>query len=263
MKVGVYQFDIKIREVDNNLKKVKDNLKEIDADLVVLPELFTTGYLFSDKNDLRKYSENIPEGKSVKALEKIAKNNNIYIIGGLSEKEEDKIYNTAVLVGPEGYIGKYRKIHLTDFEKNIFDEGNEIKVFDIEGTKIGIAICFDTWFPELLRLMIKKGAQIICHPANFGGPYSLNIIKTRAMENMVYTVTSNRIGTEQGDGFDATFLGNSLVLDTMGEELIAMDDEEQIKIVDIDPNKAKLRKNIICNDLNYEMNKYKIESILP
>lgn len=261
MKVGIYQFDIKIREVEKNLKKVEENLSITNADLVVLPELFTTGYLFSDKNDLRKYSEEIPNGKSVKLLERIAKKNELYIVGGLSEKDEDKIYNTAVLVGPEGYIGKYRKIHLTDFEKNIFDEGKEIRVFDVKGVKIGIAICFDTWFPELVRIMIKKGAQIICHPANFGGPYSLNVIKTRALENMVYTVTSNRIGNEKGDEFDATFLGNSLLLDTMGEELIAMEDKEQIKVVDIDPDKAKMRKNIICNDLNYEMNKYKIESI--
>lgn len=261
MKVGVYQFDIKIREVEKNITKVEEVLNGINSDLVVLPELFTTGYLFSNKEDLMKYSENIPNGNTIKRLEKIAKTKDMFIVGGLSEKEDNKIYNTAVLVGPEGYIGKYRKIHLTKFEKNLFDEGNEVKIFEVNDTKIGIAICYDTWYPELIRVLTKKGAQIICHPANFGGPQSLNIIKSRALENMVYTVTSNRVGTEQGDGFDATFLGNSLILDINGEKLVELDNNENFKIIDIDPKKASIKKNVMCNDLNTEMNKYKIDLI--
>lgn len=257
MKVGFYQFDIKFSQKEYNLNKVKNNLENRDFELMVLPELFTTGYLFSSKEELISLAENIPNGKTTKDLIKLAKKKNGYIVGGIAELDGEKVFNSAVVVGPQGYLGKHRKIHLTNFEKKLFNRGNDVFTFDINGVKIGVVVCFDCWFPELLRDLTFKGAQIICHPSNFGGTMSLEVIKVRAMENILFTITANRIGFEKGKEFDAEFCGKSQIVGPDWETLHQADNKERIHIMDIDPNRTKKKENIICDDFYNEINYYK------
>lgn len=113
------------------------------------------------------------------------------IVFGLAEKENGKIYNTAVIVSKGKYIGKYRKIHLTDFEKKLFDRGTENLVFEVAGIKIGVQICFDLWFPEVSREQLRMGADILCVLANFGGETTYHISKIRALENLTPLILCN------------------------------------------------------------------------
>ena len=123
MKVGLYQYDVKFGKKSFNLNKVTDTLLKHNFDLMVLPELFTTGYLFSSKEELISYAEPVPNGETTTALIEVANQKQAYIIGGIAEICGDQLYNTAVIVGPNGYIGKHRKIHLTKFEIPLFDRG--------------------------------------------------------------------------------------------------------------------------------------------
>lgn len=111
--------------------------------LIVLPELFSTGYYFDTYNQLMEIAEEIPDGYTTKRLIEIAKSKNCNLVGAIVEKANDSLYISAIIVGPKGYIGKQRKRHLTDYESNFFPTGNESEVFDINGCKIGVIICFE------------------------------------------------------------------------------------------------------------------------
>lgn len=117
--------------------------------------------------------------------------------------------------------------------------------------------CFDSWFPEACRMLTLQGAQILCHPANFGGSKSLDVIKVRALENALFTVTANRVGSEQGRDFSAEFLGESQIVGCDGEILQSVGGEETVVIIEIDPEQARRKSNIICEDLQEEWDFYK------
>ena len=260
MKVGFYQFDVAYKNVEANLNKVKELLSRAEADLIVLPELCFSGYYFQTKEELNKYSDVTIQSMIINELHKIAKSKNLFIVTGLAEKDEDKIYNAAFLIGPEGLIGKHRKVNLTINEK-VFDRGKDFAIFEIEHSefgkvKIGILICFESWFPESYRILKKKSAQIICCPSNFGGPWTLDVMKVRSLENKVFTIMTNRTGKEMIENEEAEFRGESQIIDEGGNVLAKAKNDECIITFDIDPNKAVLKDNIICDDMNYEMSLY-------
>ena len=260
MKVGYYQFDVVQRDKFSNLDNVSIMLSSKSFDIVVLPELFNTGYLFNTKYDLISLAEKIPEGESTQELIQVSRRTGGYIVGTIPEQDGNKIYNTAILVGPEGLIGTHRKIHLSNYEKNIFAEGNNIEVFSINDFKVGIATCFEIFFPELIRILVRKGAQILCHPANFGGKLSLEIIKTRAVENKIYTITANRIGTEKHFKTIAEFRGESRIISPNGVIIAESSKEEDIKISGITPEETLDKSDAICFDYVSEWKKYKISA---
>ena len=174
------------------------------------------------------------------------------IIFGLAEREKEKVFNTAVVVRKGRYIGKYRKIHLSDFEKKLFDRGNENVIFEVDGIKIGVQICFDLWFPEISREQLRMGADILCVLANFGGETTYHISKIRAIENLTPLVLCNRIGSESIPGMDAEFLGKSTVVDASGQRVyIAQEKEEDFGLCDIDL--GKMRSNVICSNFDSEI----------
>ena len=116
MKISCYQFDVKYKDTKSNLEKASLKISKIKSDLIILPELFTTGYYFDKKSDLVKLSEKIPEGETTQKLIALAKKFNKFIIGGISEIEKGNLYNTAIIIGPEGFIGKHRKVHIPKLE---------------------------------------------------------------------------------------------------------------------------------------------------
>ena len=245
MKVGFVQFEPVFGQIGVNLAKVERLLADIDADLIVLPELFTSGYVFTSREEAGNLAEEIPGGKTVELLGSIARQKKIHIVAGLCEKKGDRLFNSAVLISPEGWRGTYRKVHLFNEEKLWFEPGEEgFTVFDIGTCRIGLMICFDWFFPEAARIMALQGAQIICHSANLVLPFCQAGMVTRCLENQVFAVTANRTGREKRGGRDLLFTGKSQITGLQGTILSqAGSTTEEIGIVDIDVRTAD-NKNI-------------------
>ena len=251
MKVGFLQtfpiFGEKQENVDNAIEKIK----HLNADLVVLPEFFNTGYQFTSKEEVLALSEEVPEGHTTQALISLSKEKHVYIVAGLAERENGQCYNSAVLVGPTGFIGHYRKLHLFYDEKKWFEPGNMgLNVYDIGKAKVGIMICFDWFFPEVARSLALKGSDIFCHPSNLVLPYCPQAMITRCLENSVFAITANRIGYEKRSDEELTFIGTSQILGTKGEILYrASPDKEEVVVVEIDPNNARDKQITPVNHL--------------
>ncbi|HEX7342834.1 MAG TPA: nitrilase-related carbon-nitrogen hydrolase [bacterium] len=234
MKIGFVQFSPILGDLDANLSEIERLLAGAPpADLLVLPELCSTGYSFTSAAQARELSEEIRHGRLVRLLERICANKNLYVVAGVDERDDDHIFNTSVLVGPQGYIGKYRKLHLFMNEKDIFTPGDsEPPIFNVGICKLGMLICFDWIFPEIWRVLALKGADLICHPSNLVLPgFCQRAIPVHALINRFYIITANRIGTEG----DLTFTGLSMIADPNGHVLAqASSDREEIGIAEMD-----------------------------
>jgi len=246
INIALAQISCKRGDKEANLKKIEAKVvkaREQGAELVVFPELSLTGYVLRDQ--LYEVAENIP-GPSVNTLEKLAKQNKVYIIVGmpeLSEKTKATIYNTAVLIGPKGYIGKYRKMYLPTHsvfeEKRYFRPGYQAVAFDTEIGKLGIIICYDVFFPEVSRLTRLKGAQlIVCISASPGARRAFfeTLTAARAIENTVFLAYVNLVGIEDG----LQFWGGSRLIGPNGKVLVkAKYDEEDLVIGEVDYSTIK------------------------
>ena len=131
------------------------------AELVLFPELVIHGHCTPNTAEV---AEPVPDGPSVKRLIILARQHHLVVSAGLSERERDTVYNTQVLVGPDGYIGKQRKLHLSRDEVMHYTGGRTLDVFDIGKCKLGISICYDTEFPELPRILALGGAEVLLMP---------------------------------------------------------------------------------------------------
>ena len=242
MRVGFLQNNPVFGDVESNLLKVESLLSSDNADLMVFPELFNTGYHFLNREEAVTLSEPIPEGLTTQTLIRICDKAQTSIIAGIAERDGDQVYNSAVVVGPQGYIGKYRKIHLFDTEKNCFNRGDlPFRVFNIGSVRVGVMICFDWRFPESARTLALAGADLIAHPSNLVLPHCPQAIITRCLENRVFVVTADRVGTEERiSGSPLHFIGQSQVVDPDGNILYrASEKGEEIRIVNIDIEKAR------------------------
>jgi predicted amidohydrolase len=247
LKIGFYQFTPVFGKVQVNLDKVLSALREAQADLIVLPELPFTGYLFADRAELAGLAEDPQASATIEALVDLCQRQGCHLVTGFAEKAGDKIFNSALLLGPSGVMNTYRKLHLFDREKLYFDSGNlPLRVNTVAGAKIGIMICFDWIFPEISRVLALEGADIICHPSNLVLNYCQQAMITRALENGVFAVTCNRTGEEQ----DLKFTGQSQIVAPRGELLHrAGPEEEFLFITDINPAKARDKMITGRNDL--------------
>ena len=250
MKIGFIQFAPIFGDIDSNIASVERLSGGIDVDLIVLPELFNTGYVFTSRDEAEKLAEDVPGGNTTDALCRIAGRTNTHIVGGICEKHGNRLFNSAVLVSPEGFQGVYRKIHLFNEEKLWFAPGDgRFEVFDIGICRIGIMICFDWFFPEATRILALKGAQVICHSANLVLPFCQYSMVTRCLENHVFAVTANRTGREVRGGRDFAFTGKSQVTGPKGDILLqAGQDTEEVGIIEID---VKAAKNKSLNHYNH------------
>jgi len=168
-------------------------------------------------------------------------------VAGFNECDGDLLYNASVLVGPQGVIGKFRKLHLFMDEKDIFEPGNlGLPVFDIGYCKVGMLVCFDWVFPEAWRVLSLAGAHVICHPSNLVLPYAQQAVPVHTMVNRIYAVTCNRTGTEK----DLTFTGQSIIANPAGEVLSrAPADGDAISIVEVDIAQAENKGITARNDV--------------
>lgn len=249
MKAGYFQYDVARGDKEKNLRKLRE--MESDCDLLVLPELSFTGYMFDSRDELYSLAETVPGGETERALRELSAKRKCTIIAGVAEKEGGNIYNTALIVSKGEYVGKYRKIHLSDYEKTLFAGGKENGVFKAGGIRFGVQICFDLWFPEISREQVLAGADLLCVLANFGGETTPKIARVRATENLTPLILCNRIGRETGK-IDAEFLGNSMIIGQDGQSLCRdASDGETFAAVAI-PQKSK--GNVICADFQKEIN---------
>lgn len=255
MNIGYLQFAPTYMAPTENRDQVQRLLPEPNVDLLVLPELFTSGYFFKSKADLEQVAEPIPGGPTTQALRRWASDLNSTIVAGLAEEEGGSLYNSAVLVRPDGSTETYRKVHLFYEENELFDPGNlGFPVFDVTTAggmdyKLGMMVCFDWYFPEAARSLALQGADIIAHPSNLVLPHCPDSMPVRARENHVYTVTANRFGTEEKGDEALTFIGMSEICGPDGEILRrAPEAESSVAIETIDPFDARDRKINRFND---------------
>ncbi|MCX5850319.1 MAG: acyltransferase [Deltaproteobacteria bacterium] len=251
MKAGFIQFSPEFGEADANIEKALSMIEKANADLIVLPELFNSGYLFISQKEVDAVAEEIPAGKTTRALCAIARRKKINIVAGIIENFQGDLYNSAVLVSPAGYVGAYRKIHLFNEENLWFKPGNTgFNVFDLGICRIGIMICFDWFFPEAARILALKGADIICHPANLVLPYCQDAMVTRCLENKVYTVTANRTGFEERSGKKYSYTGKSQITAPDARILYQADAQnDEIGVAEIDVRTARNKKINKYNDV--------------
>lgn len=252
IQVGFLQTQPEFGAIEENLNQAKKLWGERQANLLVLPELFNTGYQFQSLAEARNLSEAIPDGPTTGFLVDWASQTGMTLVAGLAEREDKALYNSAVIVGPRGLIGKFRKAHIFDSENNFFEPGDlPFTVFDAGFAKIGIMICFDWRFPETARTLALQGADIIAHPSNLVLPHCPQAMITRCLENRVYAVTSDRVGTEKRvAGEPLKFIGQSQVVDPDGTVLVrASGDREEAQVVEIDLEKARNKQINGRNDL--------------
>ena len=190
-------------------------------------------------------------GYTVTEMKKIARQKHLNLVFGIAEKIGRKTYNTAILVTPKGSTYTYQKTHLFDREKLFFTPGEKgYAVHKVEGVRIGLMVCFDWCFPEVTRILALEGAQIVCHPANLVMPYCQDAMKTRAIENRVFTITANRIGIEKRGNISISFTGQSQIVDPSGNVLASAGDRsESLKLVDIRVEDADNKSITANNDL--------------
>lgn len=236
---------------ERNLKQISEQAAKArrkNVDLLIFPELHLTGYTMRD--EVSHLAESIP-GPSTRKVEKVAKEHSVHVIFGMPEESEVKgvIHNTAVFVGPEGLIGRYRKIHLPTHsvfeERRYYRPGQEAPVFKTDIGTIGLNICYDLYFPELTRLQALQGAQlVVCISASPGlrRRFFEGFCLSRAMENAVYLAYVNRVGIEEG----LQFWGGSRVIAPNGSVLAQCKyDVEQFQICKVDLNEVSRARAFI------------------
>jgi len=250
--IAVLQFKPLRKNVEKNIKEIEGLLDGVKADLIVLPELANSGYLFESALELEPLCEkNNGDGPFLKSLIKLAKKANGVILTGYAEIAGQKLFNSAIALTSEGPISNYRKTHLYDREKILFQPGDTgFSTFEWRGVNIGMMICFDWIFPEACRSLSLAGAQIIAHPANLVLPYCQNAMVTRSIENRVFTITANRFGKEKISDSELSFTGRSQITDPSGEICYrGPENKATVHIMPIDPDKAENKMINLRNDL--------------
>ncbi|MEA2646182.1 MAG: N-carbamoylputrescine amidase [Chloroflexota bacterium] len=275
MKLAVGQFDVKIGEVDTNLASVArlaGKAADAGADLLVLPELCTAGYAFTDTAEMAPYAEVATAtelGRALTGWAELAAKHGMHIVGGYPEAADGAFYNSAALFGPSGLVGNFRKIHLFYNEKDLFQPGDlGFPVFDLPFGRVGLMVCYDIWFPESSRSLVLGGAELICTSGNFVTAFRRRLYDERgftqadvaamgiAAQNQVYVALSNRIGEER----DLGFTGASMVAGWDGFAVSgpAAGDEEALLVVEIELAEATRKRqrnprNHVVEDRRPEM----------
>ena len=234
-KGAAIQFDCRFMEKEKNLSQLAGLIRQAagqGAKLIVLPEMCATGYYFDSMDQASEMAEYVIGGRTVGLLEDLARELDCYLVAGLPESEGDRLYNTAVLVGPGGLIGRHRKMHHYTPDSTWAKTGDEpVAVFDTPIGVVGIQICMDLSYPEASRLSRLMGAQILCSPMNWSEasvPSSIWI--TRAKENGMYVIAANRHGEEKG----FSFCGGSGIIGPDGRVLACHPYGNGIALAEID-----------------------------
>jgi len=245
-KIACVQMDVAIGDVGANRRKIVERMRtaaESRAELVIFPECALTGYCFDSLEEAAQFAEPI-DGPSSKAIADACNETGTHAVVGFIEKDGSSFYNAAMLVGPNGIIGNYRKVHLPflGVDRFLTPGDKQFRVFDLPFGRIGINICYDASFPEAARALKLLGAELILLPTNWPtGAWRTAefIINARACENHVNFAAVNRCGVERG----WEFIGRSKIVDYNGDTLgEASRDGEEMLIIDVDLQEADNNK---------------------
>jgi len=235
------------------------------ARLIVLPELCSSGYTFTSRQEAFDLAETVPEGPTTRAWAAAARRHRAVIVAGICERAGDGLYNSAAIVGPEGPIGVYRKVHLWGAENLFFEPGDlGIVVWKTMFGRMSVAICYDGWFPETYRLAALQGADILCVPTNWvpmpDQPDNIMVMANvlamgGAHSNSMYVAAADRVGVERGQ----PFLGRSLIVNHTGFPIAgpASADAEEILYAEI--NLSDARRKRVLNSFNQPLRDRRID----
>ncbi len=246
MKIACVQTDVSFKDINANLSSLEATVRsEVNqgTELTVFPECYSTGYCFDSLAEAMEFSESVP-GPSTDRVAKLCVELKTNVVFGMLEKSGDHLFNVAVLIGPDGLIGCYRKVHLPYLGVDRFTTPGDrpFEVFEAAGVRIGMLICYDGGFPEAARVLSIRGADLIVLPTNWppGGSYMAEFsINCRAMENGIYFAAVNRIGTENG----FSFIGKSRICSPVGATISSIDDASPgILRTEIDPLIARTKR---------------------
>jgi len=245
--IALAQVSSRVGDKEHNIKKIEkktQQAKRKGANLIIFPELVLTGYVCRDL--VYELAEPVPKGPSIRKITDITRRENVHVILGMIEQSEKAgavLHNSAVLVGPKGFIGKYQKMHLPTHsvfeEKRYFRPGYQTPVYETSIGKLGMTICYDIYFPEITRVMKLKGAQLIAcisaSPSMRRGFFEV-LTAARAIENTVFLAFTNLVGIENG----LQFWGGSRLIAPSGSIITqAKYDEEDLVLAKIDYSDMK------------------------
>ncbi|KAB1073446.1 nitrilase family protein [Methylobacterium planeticum] len=249
IQVACIQFEPKFGDVEGNVARSSELIRaaaQAGAKLIVLPELANTGYVFESSDEASALAEAVPGGRTATAWSALAVELGVHIVAGIAERSGGRLFNAALVTGPDGFIGVYRKAHLWNRENLFFVKGDVgFPVFDTGLGKIGVAICYDGWFPETFRQLALAGAEIVCVPTNWvpmpGQPegeaaMANTLHRAAAHSNGVFIACADRVGVERGQPFE----GQSLIIGTKGWTLSgpASRDRPEILTATVDLDEA-------------------------
>jgi predicted amidohydrolase len=256
MLVGVAQIEPRLGEVERNLELCLAQLDQAAAagcELLVLPECALTGYVCSTPEEAADLALEIP-GEELTQLEAACCRLGLHAVCGLIERDDDRIRNCAVLVGPDGLVGRYWKSHLPylGVDRFVTPGDGPFEPFETPIGAIGVEICYDLRFPEVTRALALAGAEIVAHPTNWpveARPVAEIITRARALENRVFLLTSNRVGCER----TTEFCGWSQIVAPTGARLAQADGATPTLLVaEIELGEART-KDLIPEPGEYEM----------
>lgn len=253
--IASIQYQPEFGAVQANLDTIERLIRravEQGASVIVLPELADTGYVFEHRDELEANADTVPEGRSASRLIALAQELSIHIAAGLAERDGEDFYNAAMLCGPGGFIGKYRKLHLWNRENLFFVPGNlGLPVFETPIGPLGLLICYDGWFPEAFRTLAVAGAQLVLVPTNWvpmagqtqaDEPIANTLIKAAAHSNGIYIAAADRVGVERGQ----PFIGRSLIVGPDGLTLAgpASATDPQIILATVEPGRVESYRSL-------------------
>lgn len=242
-KIAAAQIDVSLADQEANLRRIETWMERAAPEqthLAVFPECSVSGYCFDSLEEARQVAEPIP-GPSTERLTKTCARLGMWVVVGMLEADGDRVFNSAVLIGPSGVAGTYRKVHLPYLGVDRFTTPGDrpFAVHDAGGLRVGMNICYDGSFPEAARCLALLGADLIVLPTNWP-PHSecmaTCVVNARAMENNVYYLAVNRVGKERG----FSFIGMSKISSPSGNTVSeAMHTDEAILFAEVDVERAR------------------------
>ena len=258
--VAVAQLELQPGALEDNRARILDAIAQAigrGANLIVLPELASSGYRLKDWNEAREASETIP-GPTTEAWENAARNGDCYVVGGICEQVGDSLYNSVAVVGPGAVLGIYRKLHLFHEERLLFTPGDAgLPVLSLPFGRVGVLVCYDLRFVEAMRILSLRGADLIAVPTAWAPGFDKSLppdgiidqVRAAAVQAnlcQVFVAAASRVGTER----DISFLGSSVIVNPHGRFAYgpASMDQEVVHVEELDlaeARRAKVRDPLI------------------